>query len=129
MMLHAVISNRLMNIWQRQEAELLDANINKSTKVFIWSILYITSYDLISHVKHRFSNTLTNMKTIVLGLTLFLVTSTGIAQENNPFHFAGDLLSDEDPGSKEYDHDAFLGEDIADEFDDLVPEESQKRLG
>lgn len=69
------------------------------------------------------------MNIIVLGLTVFLAVSTTNGQENNPFHFASDFLSDENPGSKEYDHEAFLGEDMADEFDDLVPEESQKRLG
>ena len=29
----------------------------------------------------------------------------------------------------DYDHEAFLGEDLAAQFDDLAPEESQRRLG
>ena len=31
--------------------------------------------------------------------------------------------------NEDYDHDAFLGRDQADEFDELSPEESQERLG
>lgn len=38
-------------------------------------------------------------------------------------------LSDEEPGSKEYDHEAFLGEEEAKTFDDLSEEESVRRLG
>lgn len=38
-------------------------------------------------------------------------------------------LSDEKPGTKEFDHDAFLGQDESEEFDKLSPEESKRRLG
>lgn len=38
-------------------------------------------------------------------------------------------LSDEIPGSLEYDHEAFLGKEKAQEFDQLSPEESLRRLG
>ena len=34
-----------------------------------------------------------------------------------------------DDEDHDYDHEAFLGEDQAAEFDDLTPEESQRRLG
>lgn len=37
-------------------------------------------------------------------------------------------LSDEEPGSKEYDHEAFLGEEEAKTFDELPEEESVRRL-
>ena len=46
---------------------------------------------------------------------------------------SGKTLSDkvrhEDEGDYEYDHDAFLGEDQAEYFDTLTPDESQRRLG
>ena len=46
---------------------------------------------------------------------------------------SGKTLSDkvrhEDEGDYEYDHDAFLGEDQAEYFDTLSPDESQRRLG
>lgn len=38
-------------------------------------------------------------------------------------------LSDEQPGSPDYDHEAFLGEEEAKEFEKLSPEESDRRLG
>lgn len=38
-------------------------------------------------------------------------------------------LSDEEPGTKEYDHEAFLGEEEAKTFDELPEEESVRRLG
>ena len=45
----------------------------------------------------------------------------------------GKPLSDkphnEDDGDYEYDHEAFLGDDQAEYFDNLTPEESQRRLG
>lgn len=34
-----------------------------------------------------------------------------------------------DAHNTQYDHEAFLGEDEAKSFDDLAPEESQRRLG
>ena len=44
------------------------------------------------------------------------------SQKNNLFQHHDDLDHD-------YDHEAFLGEEQAHEFDDLTPEESQRRLG
>ena len=38
-------------------------------------------------------------------------------------------LSDKEPGSPEYDHEAFLGKEQAEEFDQLSEEESKRRLG
>lgn len=38
-------------------------------------------------------------------------------------------LSDKEPGSPEYDHEAFVGSEEAKEFDKLAPEESKRRLG
>ena len=39
------------------------------------------------------------------------------------------VLHELDDGDYEYDHDAFLGEDQAEYFESLSPEESQRRLG
>jgi len=39
------------------------------------------------------------------------------------------LSSDQEFGTDEYDHDAFLGEDIAEQFEDLTQEEAKIRLG
>ena len=38
-------------------------------------------------------------------------------------------LSDKEPGSPDYDHEAFVGAEEAAEFDELSPEESKRRLG
>ena len=38
-------------------------------------------------------------------------------------------LSDKEPGSKDYDHDAFIGSEEAKAFDQLPPDESRRRLG
>ena len=38
-------------------------------------------------------------------------------------------LSDKEPGTHDYDHDAFVGAEEAEEFEKLSPEESQRRLG
>lgn len=38
-------------------------------------------------------------------------------------------LSDKDPGTKDYDHEAFVGKEEAEEFEALTPEESKRRLG
>ena len=38
-------------------------------------------------------------------------------------------LSDKEPGSPEYDHDAFVGSEEAETFNELTPEESKRRLG
>ena len=43
-------------------------------------------------------------------------------------HYHGDG-EDEDEHDADYDHEAFLGADEAHEFDNLSPEESQRRLG
>ena len=40
-----------------------------------------------------------------------------------------DKVHVEGDGDYEYDHEAFLGEDDAEYFDSLTPEESQRRLG
>ena len=50
------------------------------------------------------------------------------------FQFSKQRLSDKEHDlhgehNNDYDHDAFLGEDEAKEFDDLSPEESKRRLG
>lgn len=38
-------------------------------------------------------------------------------------------LSDKEPGTEDYDHDAFVGKEEAEEFKELSPEESKRRLG
>lgn len=40
-----------------------------------------------------------------------------------------EALHDDAHGNFQYDHEAFLGRDVAKEFDQLSPEESQARLG
>lgn len=64
---------------------------------------------------------------IVVAFIVAVIIEVSNGQED--FRFDSDLLSDEAPGSKDYDHEAFLGEDLAEEYDDMVPEESQNRLG
>ena len=62
-----------------------------------------------------------------VGLLLLLVSASSTESERKD-HVTADILSDEVPGSKEYDHEAFLGEDISETFDELTPEESKQRL-
>ena len=40
-----------------------------------------------------------------------------------------EALHDDAHGDFQYDHEAFLGREVAKEFDQLTPEESQARLG
>ena len=42
---------------------------------------------------------------------------------------SGEKHYDGDEHNAEYDHDAFVGQEEAKTFDELTPEESQKRLG
>ncbi|ESO00643.1 hypothetical protein HELRODRAFT_175621 [Helobdella robusta] len=64
-------------------------------------------------------------------ITICIANSLSIPKSNRvtvrPFsdevHFEND-----DEHNAEYDHDAFLGEEEADEFDDLTPEESKEKL-
>jgi len=73
---------------------------------------------------------LLNIVTIVL---LSSVVQSGIVDHQSQRVLSGKPLSDkerhEDDGDYEYDHDAFLGEDQAEYFDTLTPDESQRRLG
>ena len=71
--------------------------------------------------------------TVVLSSCLWLSISHGASLDTEKDHdrvIHGKALSDKehDDYDHEYDHDAFLG-DEASEFDDLTPEESQRRLG
>ena len=45
------------------------------------------------------------------------------------YNFNVDSTQHHDDLDHDYDHEAFLGEDQAAEFDELSPEESQRRLG
>ena len=73
---------------------------------------------------------LLNIVTIVL---LSSVVQSGIVDHQSQRVLSGKPLSDkerhEEDGDYEYDHDAFLGEDQAEYFDTLTPDESQRRLG
>ena len=59
--------------------------------------------------------------TFVVGLSLGGVPHQDRVHDQN--------LSDKEPGSPDYDHEAFLGKDEAAEFDNLSDEESRRRLG
>ena len=70
---------------------------------------------------------------IVVTVLLSSVVQSGIVDHQSQRVLSGKPLSDkerhEDDGDYEYDHDAFLGEDQAEYFDTLTPDESQRRLG
>ena len=59
---------------------------------------------------------------------LLLISSAVFAAVAHESRVHDQKLSDKEPGSPEYDHEAFLGKDEADEFDQLSPEESRRRL-
>lgn len=67
------------------------------------------------------------MKYVVLFCCVFVVAFAGLTKKSRVAEQK--VLSDEEPGSKEFDHEAFLGEEQAREFDSLSPEESKRRLG
>ena len=71
---------------------------------------------------------------VTLVLVLLSFTHCGIVDHQSQRVLSSRPLSDKERGSEgdgdyEYDHEAFLGEDQADYFDTLTPEESQRRLG
>merc|ERR1712223_151760 len=72
-------------------------------------------------------------------LAISLETKTA-SVDNNKHHMGGDRvleadrilsehLDNDNQGDYDYDHEAFLGKDIAQEYDQLPPEESKARLG
>nr|XP_039254292.1 calumenin-B-like [Styela clava] len=67
------------------------------------------------------------MMKVVIFVCVIGIALAGVAKKNRVVE--PKPLSDEEPGSKEYDHEAFLGEQQAAEFDELPQEESQRRLG
>jgi len=66
-------------------------------------------------------------------VALAKIGQAGIVDHQSQRILSGQPLSDkvhvEGDGDYEYDHEAFLGEDDAEYFDSLTPEESQRRLG
>jgi len=68
---------------------------------------------------------------LFLVISLFTISTPAILEKEHDRVLHGKPLSHkehhDDEGDYDYDHEAFLGED-ADEFDDLDPEESQRRL-
>lgn len=68
-----------------------------------------------------------NMKVCSLFLIVFVGLVAGGVPHQDRVH--DQKLSEKEPGSPDYDHEAFLGKDDASEFDELSPDESKKRLG
>lgn len=64
-------------------------------------------------------------------LLYFCVQSTAIPKPDDPIISEHLLHSNhlQNPHDTKYDHDQFLGEDQAKTFDQLLPEESRRRLG
>lgn len=62
-------------------------------------------------------------------LVVFLCIASVFAGVTKKDRVVDQHLSDKDPGTEEYDHDAFVGRDEAQEFEKLSPEESKRRLG
>lgn len=72
---------------------------------------------------------------VTVGCVLFnCAVSVSIPKSDEKRVLDNDLLShakhyDNEEHNKQYDHEAFLGEDEAKKFDELTPEESRRRLG
>lgn len=71
---------------------------------------------------------------LALALTTLTVVSAVPKPDEVPHNRVIDELShaqhfQNDAHNTQYDHEAFLGEDEAKSFDELAPEESQRRLG
>nr|XP_002123414.1 calumenin-B [Ciona intestinalis] len=62
-------------------------------------------------------------------VVILLVASAAFAGVARQDRVLDPKLSDKEPGSPEYDHEAFLGKDQAEELDELPEEESKRRLG
>lgn len=76
------------------------------------------------------------MRTVIVCAVLFVSTAIAIPkpEDSLPSSRVVDELShakhfQDETHNKQYDHDAFLGEEEAKTFDELTPEESQRRLG
>jgi len=65
------------------------------------------------------------LKLLLACILLFGVASAAVTKKDRKIDTH---LSDKEFGSPDYDHDAFLGEEKAQEFDNLPPEESKRRL-
>ncbi|CAK8698100.1 unnamed protein product [Clavelina lepadiformis] len=63
---------------------------------------------------------------VFVGLFMVGITLAAVAKKDR---VVDHTLSDKEPGSPDYDHDAFVGEEEAKKFNDLSPEESRRRLG
>ena len=62
-------------------------------------------------------------------VSLLLVCTVAFAAVTHQDRVHDQKLSDKEPGSPDYDHEAFLGKEEAEEFDNLSEEESKRRLG
>ena len=62
-------------------------------------------------------------------LSFIMVSSVAFAAVAKQDLVHEQKLSDKEPGSPEYDHEAFLGKEDAQEFNELSPDESKRRLG
>lgn len=76
------------------------------------------------------------LSALVVLLTALVVVAVAIPKPDDVQHSSRviDELSqaahfENDAHNTQYDHEAFLGEDEAKSFDELAPEESQRRLG
>lgn len=63
------------------------------------------------------------------GLLVLLMCTVAFAAVAKKERVLDQKLSDKEPGSPDYDHEAFLGKDQAEEHDELPEEESKRRLG
>lgn len=68
---------------------------------------------------------------VLLGVFVVLAVSSAVPKPgDNRMHDLSDAKHyDGEDHNSQYDHEAFLGKDEAKTFDQLTPEESQRRLG
>lgn len=69
------------------------------------------------------------MKLIFSVCLFYIVTGTAIPNEKRVLEKDFKDHFKDGEHNKQYDHEAFLGEEEAHEFDQLTPEESRRRLG